>query len=963
MTDARRPPHPAQCVDRSRPITLTFEGRRIAAYEGESAGAALYAAGARIFSRSFKYHRPRGLLCVAGRCPNCLMEVDGVPNVRTCVEPARDGMRVRSQHAWPSLERDCFAWFDWLDRFLPVGFYYKTFIHPTWLWPTYERVLRHLAGLGRLDVRREPNWQGERVHLFVDLAVVGGGPAGIAAALEAARLGVEVVLVDDEPELGGHLRWTLLPDGGPPGYERARALADRVRAEPKIRLLTGATAFGLYEDGLLGVAQAHRLYKVRAQRIIVATGGFESPLVFQHNDRPGIFVGQGLQRLVALYGIDPGRRAIVVTNGRRGLRLARELLAAGVHVTTVADARPNTEECPDLVLLRDAGVSVLHGRTILEAHGRRRVRSVILGRLDSAGTPVAGSREVVDCDLVAVAAAWEPATPLLAQGGARLEYRVDRGAFFPVDLPSRLFAAGEVRGVEGLAAIEHDGRHAGLQAALSLGAGRAEDRTVADELGPQAWDHLGKPAPGPGISLAESKRFVCLCEDVTDKDLGYAVSEGFRNLETLKRYTTVTMGPCQGKMCQRAAIEIFAGLTERSPAATGMTTARPPVKPVTFGVLAGSHHAPVKRTPLHHAHAALGATWMDMGPWKRPLVYTSVEDECRAVHEQAGVIDVSTLGKLAIKGRDAGGFLDWIHPNRFSDLKVGRVRYRAMLDESATIVDDGTIARLGEEDFFLTTGSGALEQVQEWLDWWLADGDRCVHVTDLTGALAAVNLAGPRSRDVLSQLTDLDLSPQALPYLAAVRGTVAGMSALILRIGFVGELGYEMHVASEHGQHLWECLLQAGREFGVAPFGVEAQRVLRLEKQHLIPGHDTDALSNPLEAGMSWVVKLDKPDFVGRAALTRLQGRPFQLRLVGFEMPSRVVPGEGGAIVANGVPAGRVTSAKWSARLGRTIGMAWVPPALAYEGREIDVRLDGTLHRARVVTKAFYDPDGERLRS
>jgi sarcosine oxidase subunit alpha len=900
---------------------------------------------------------------MAGRCPNCLMEVDGIPNVRTCLEAASQGMNVKGQHAWPSLERDLFASFDKLDRLLPVGFYYKTFIHPTWLWPTYEKALRHLAGLGRLDIHREPESHGERVHHYTDLAVVGGGPAGIAAALEAARLGVELLLIDDEPSLGGHLQWQLHPsDGGEPGHALARKLADLVHSEPEIHHLAGAKAFGLYEGCLLGVTQGERLIKVRAQRIVVATGGFEVPLVFQNNDRPGVFLGEGLQRLMTLYGVRPGRRALVIANGNRGLRLALELLDQGIEVAAVSDARSPLQDSADLGRLREAGVPVLHAYTILEARGEKRVEGAVLVSLDPSGRPIPGSEQIVECDLVALTTGWEPATALLAHGGARLDYRPDLGAFFPADLPPWLFAAGEVRGAQGLAAIQRDGRLAGLKAALSFGAGDQNDRALAAALEQEIIQPVSirrlVSVPHP-----KAKRFVCLCEDVTEKDLADAIREGFDQIETLKRYTTVTMGPCQGKMCHLSSIGACAALTGRSIPETGTTTARPPVTPVPLGALAGPHHEPVKRTPLHHLHAALKATWMDMGLWKRPLVYTSVEDECRAVHERVALIDVSTLGKLDIKGKDAAEFLDWIHPNRFSDLKVGRVRYRVMLDDAGIILDDGTVARLGEEQFFLTTGSGSLELVAEWLDWWLAGSDRCVHVTDVTGGLAAINLAGPKSRELLARLTDLDLSPEALPYLSSVQGTVAGIPVLILRIGFVGELGYEMHFPAEHGEYLWEVLMEAGREFDIAPFGVEAQRVLRLEKLHMIPGHDTDALSNPLEADMGWVVKLDKPDFIGRAALSRVKTRGLRQRLVGFEMLTPVVPGEGDAVVADGFPVGRVTSAKWSAVLGRTIGMAWVPTELAVDGGEIRVRGNGKIRHGRVVAKPFYDPEGKRLRS
>ncbi|MEK7878967.1 MAG: (2Fe-2S)-binding protein, partial [candidate division NC10 bacterium] len=406
----------------------------------------------------------------------------------------------------------------------------------------------------------------------------------------------------------------------------------------------------------------------------------------------------------------------MIANSDRGLRLARELLAAGIGVVSVADARPEPEGSAELTSLREARVPVLSGHTILEARGKKQVEGAVIVSLDERGRPLAGSEQVVHCDLIALATGWEPASALLAQGGARLAYRSDRGAFFPADLPLWLFAAGEVAGAQGLHAIERDGRLAGLKAALSLGATDAGEKALAEalEVGARA---LQASRPIVSVPHPKPKRFVCLCEDVTEKDLADAILEGFDQIETLKRYSTVTMGPCQGKMCHLPSIGICAELTGRSLPDTGTTTARPPVKPLPLGLLAGPDLEPVKRTPIHHHHAALGATWMDMGVWKRPLVYTAVEAECRAVHERVGLIDVSTLGKLDIKGKDAAQFLDWIHPNRLSDLKVGRVRYRVMLDDAGIILDDGTVARLDEDHFFLTTGSGSLELVAEWLDW------------------------------------------------------------------------------------------------------------------------------------------------------------------------------------------------------------------------------------------------------
>jgi sarcosine oxidase subunit alpha len=462
---------------------------------------------------------------------------------------------------------------------------------------------------------------------------------------------------------------------------------------------------------------------------------------------------------------------------------------------------------------------------------------------------------------------------------------------------------------------------------------------------------------------SNTKQFVCLCEDVSTKDIKNALREGFDDIQTLKRYTTVTMGPCQGKMCHHSSVELCASMTGHTVAATGTTTTRPPAVPVPLGLLAGPAHDLTRHTPPHHRHPDSGVTWMDMGAWKRPLVYSSIENECRAVHERVGIIDVSTLGKLDVKGRDAAAYLEWIHPNRVANLKPGRIRYRVMLDDAGIIVDDGTIARLGADHFLVTTGTGTLESVEQWLEWWLADGKRCVHVTNVTAALGAVNVAGPKSRELLLRLTDIDLSSAAVPYMGAVEGSVAGVPTLFMRIGFVGELGYELHFPAEYGEYLWNTLLEAGRDLGIAPFGVEAQRVLRLEKLHIIPGHDTDALSNPYEADMGWAVKLEKPDFVGRAAMARMNGQPLRQRLVGFEMVDGVLPAEGDAVVAGNFPVGRVTSAKRSPLLGRTIGLAWVPPDLAVEGSLFTVKSNDRLAEGRVVLKPFYDPDGERLKS
>jgi sarcosine oxidase subunit alpha len=944
---SRLPAHPGQRIDRSRSIAFTFAGRPYTGLAGDTVGSALYAAGVRIFSRSFKYHRPRGLLCCRGHCPNCLVNVDGIPNVRACTEPLRDGQEVVAQHAWPSLERDALAVVDKLGFLLPVGFYYKTFIHPRRLWPTYERVLRTCAGLGRIAFPDEPHGDYERANLFCDVAVVGGGAAGLAAALEAARAGARVTLVDDQPELGGRWRGGLrqAPEGG------VGDLVAEVAAADRIRVLREATAFGVYEDGLLGILERQRFVRLRAGRIVVATGTIEYPMVFENNDLPGVMLGGAAQRLAGLYGVKPGRGAVVVVADDRGVDVALDLHAAGVVVTALVDARDGADSAA-IASLRDGGTTILRGSTVQAARGAGRVERAVIGDLRGQATCE------MTCDLICLTSGSEPAAALLGQAGATLRLD-DDGRLAAGALPSGVLAAGEVAGLDGFDAVVASGRRAGAEAAAAPAGRIAELREELGSRQSRAHGRRSRIAPG-----ASSKRFVCLCEDVTDKDVRQAVAEGFDHLETLKRYTTVTMGPCQGKMCHRLSIELCADLTGRSLEETGTTTARPPAQPVPLGALAARGADPWKLTPTHHHHVEAGAELMDMGAWKRPLRYTSVDEECRAVREAVGLIDVSTLGKLQVVGRDAATFLDWLHPNRFSDLAPGRVRYRIMCDDAGIVLDDGVVARLADERFLVTTATGTIEAIEQWLEWWLAGSGRCAHVANLTGALAAVNVAGPQSRELLAALTDIDLASAAFPYLGARSGRVAGVPSILLRIGFVGELGFEIHFPADYGEFMWSALLAAGAPLGIRAFGVEAQRVLRLEKGHVIVAQDTDALTTPFAAGLGALVRLDKADFIGRDALSAAHARVPAERLVGFEIPGLATPpGEGAAIVADGQPVGRVTSAKWSGWLGRVIGLAWVPTALARQDATFDVRMDGATARARVVLQPFYDPDGARVRS
>jgi sarcosine oxidase subunit alpha len=530
----------------------------------------------------------------------------------------------------------------------------------------------------------------------------------------------------------------------------------------------------------------------------------------------------------------------------------------------------------------------------------------------------------VDCDLLVVSGGRQPAYALLAHAGAKVEYDHGRGIFVPTGIPAGIDVVGPASGELGEAAI---------------------------------------PAATYNGASGKGKCFVCICEDVTDKDVKRAIAEGFDSIELAKRYTTVTMGPCQGRLCHVPSIRLYARENETDEATIGTTTARPPWQPVELGLLAGRPHEPAQRTAIHHRHKELGAKMMWTGTWRRPHSYGNPAAEAKNVHDSLGVIDVSTLGKLVVSGPDSAAFLERLYPNRFGDMKAGRIRYGVLNSDAGRIMDDGTLARLSDEDFYVTTTSTGAGAVVEWFEWWNAIWRMDVEIVNVTGALAALNVAGPNARELMTRLTDLDVSNDAFTYLDAKHAHVAGVPSLILRIGFVGELGYEIHFPSPYGEHVWDEILAKGADLGVKPFGLEPQRILRLEKMHILVGQDTDSESNVLEASMPWIAKLDKDDFVGKWSLEHVLERGFREQLVGFETENGVVPAEGGQIVVDGRPGGRVTSARFSDHLGRAIGMAWVPPHLAEEDAELTIKVDGSVEKARVRLRPFFDPDGEQLRT
>jgi sarcosine oxidase, subunit alpha len=957
---SRLPPQAGERIDRSTTISFSFDGKPVTAHAGDTIGSALYAKGQRVFSRSFKYHRRRGLMCCAGNCPNCLVAVDGAPGVRACTEPVREGIKVEHLNASPSLEFDAMSMTDLVgSRFTPPGFYYKTFIRPRRMWPVYEWVLRHAAGLGRLPKHQaERTWRTEYRRRHADVLVIGGGAAGLNAAIAAAELGADVVLVDEGAEPGGRLLW----EGG---HERARALVERARVLG-VELLSSAPALGHF-DGLLAVWQGSTLHQIRARQHVFATGAIEQPLVFAGNDLPGVMLSSGARRLASLYGVKPGSRAVVATTSDRGIRAAIALQGAGVRVEAVADLRPDASRAAQR--LQAHGIEVLHGWTVAAAKGRHAVRSAVLAPvsgLHEGGAPT--EQREVECDLLVISGGDAPTAALATQAGASTLYDEAAGHFKLGEVPDGVWIAGQLAGEGGWRVAEPSGELAGLKAAIALGLGdRRASAKVADRrtrLDGAQDAHTAVPPPRAEAGT-RAKAFVCFCEDVSAKDIRAGVNEGYDSIELCKRFTTVTMGPCQGRMCQLPAIRLMAKETGLGLEQVGTTRARPPWSTVPMAALAGRPIEPTKRSAIHHRHRELGAHIKWAGDWQRAYDYGDPEGEALAVHSSAGLIDVSTLGKLLVRGPDAGAFLDRLYPNRISTLKPGRVRYGVLTSDAGRIMDDGTVSRLDDQTFYVTTTSSGAGAVEQWFTWWLADWGMDVHVSDITQALSAVNLAGPRAREILMRLTDIDCSPEGFAYLDARNAAVAGAPCLLLRIGFVGELGYEIHFPAAYGEDLWDAILAAGEGEAIRPFGLEPQRILRLQKQHIIVGQDTDSESTPYGASMPWAVKLDKDeDFIGKWALARASERPSETILVGFTLANGAVPTEGAVILdGSGTPAGQVTSARRSRQLDQVIGMAWVPAALAGDGSSITIADGAARLQGSVVTEPFYDPQGKLLRS
>jgi len=1008
-------------IDCDKPLSFTFNGKSYQGYAGDTLASALLANGVDVINRSFKYSRPRGIVAAGAEEPNAIVQLGSseaaqVPNVRATQQTLFDGLTARSTNGWPDAQRDMMGLIGKLGGpFMPVGFYYKTFKAPASMWLTYEKYIRKAAGLGRAPTESDPDIY-DHMNRHCEVLVIGAGPAGLMAALAAASSGVRVILCDEQPVFGGSLLDSGETVDGMAAFEWASDAVERLAAMDNVTLLPRTTANGYFDHNFVTLHERRtehlgdtaptldgrrqprsRLHRIRARHVVLASGAHERPLVYAGNDVPGNLVAGALSTYIRRYAVRPGKRLVLSTTNDYAYRAALNWQNAGGEVVAVADARAN----PDGELVeraKAAGIRIIAGSAVVEATSDRkghRVNGARIAAIDIEGFRVSGEVELLNCDTVATSGGYSPVVHLAAHTGVRPVWRDDILGF----VPGQTTAVFEGFGVVGAAAGVYAATAVFDSAVTQVKRALASDGIDAEEVQIPVVETLREGAavalyqvPHDKPTMRAPKQFVDLQNDVTAAAIELATKEGFKSIEHVKRYTAMGFGTDQGKLGNINGMAITARCLGQTIPQTGTTVFRPNYTPVNFGAIVGRHcqelFDPERYTAMHQWHVEHGARFEDVGQWKRPWYYPrkrrdsadgklesmheAVARECLAVREKVGVLDASTLGKIDIQGPDAREFLGRIYTNGWEKLAVGKARYGLMCKDDGMVMDDGVTTCLADNHFLMTTTTGGAAAILEWLEVWHQTEwpELEVYFTSVTDHWATMTLTGPEARNLLSELTDIDLDRDSFKFMEWREGAVAGVPARVYRISFTGELSFEVNVQANYAMQVWEALFTHGEKYGLTPYGTETMHVLRAEKGFIIVGQDTDGSMTPEDLGMHWCVGYNKPyPWIGKRALTRSDTRrEDRKQLVGLRpLETDVVLEEGAQIVLDPKQAipmrmvGHVTSSYYSPTLKHGFALAVVKGGHKRLGEKVYLPMpDGVTHAAEVVSSIFYDPKGQR---
>ncbi|SFE95874.1 sarcosine oxidase subunit alpha [Sulfitobacter brevis] len=991
-------------LNKAKPLSFSFNGKQMRGYQGDTLASALLANDQMLMGRSFKYHRPRSVVASGAEEPNGLVNLGREgrfePNARVTTTELFDGLEAASQNHWPSLEFDVGAINARLSRFLPAGFYYKMFMYPRSFWKhVYEPIIRHSAGLGKAPKSRDVDTY-EHFHAFCDILIVGGGVAGLEAARTAGLSGARVVLMEQTDHWGGRAPVDGGTVEGVAADQFVENLVEEIAAMPNVQMRLRCMGAGVYDHGyVLGYERLtdhqpdaagprHRLWRIRASHVITATGAIERPLSFAGNDIPGVMLASAVRDYAVNFGVSVGDRTVVVTNNDNAYLTAIALRHAGLDVPAILDARVLPQDSELMAQAKALGIRVLMGHAVASVQGSKRVTGVAVCSQAGEGAVL----EEITCDAVAMSGGWSPVVHLWSHCGGKLRWDTAHACFSPdVDQPPKgadglgfVTPAGAASGMFALDDVLHDAHAAADGVATSLGFKLPKDLTAphAERREETPMAPVWMMPQGAGTKLRE-KAWLDYQNDVKVSDVRLAAQEGFVSVEHAKRYTTLGMATDQGKLSNINGLATLAGALDMEIPAVGTTTFRPPYHPISMAAIGGEARGnvfqPIRRTPMHHWHETNGAEFEPVGHWRRPYAYVrsgesthdAVMREVTNTRKNLGLLDASTLGKIIVRGPDAGRFLDMMYTNMMSTLKPGKCRYGLMCSENGFLIDDGVVARIDDQTWLCHTTTGGADRIhqhmEEWLqtEWW----DWQVHTVNVTEQYAQIAVVGPNARKCLEKLGGMDVSAEALGFMDWADGEIGGFKVRVYRISFSGELSYEIAIDASHGQAFWDALTVAGNDLGIMPYGTECLHILRAEKGFIMIGDETDGTIIPQDLGLNWAISKKKEDYLGKRAQERSHmADPTRWKLVGLEATDGSTLPDGAYAVGEGTnengqrnTMGRVTSTYHSPTLDKGIAMGLVLNGPDRMGEVISFsNLEGAPVEARIVDPVFYDKEGKK---